>query len=56
MVSTYVNTISENKAMQDVTRDNFGKTEQHLARQKLQQQVTNLPGFSEYRIDEDLTK
>mmetsp|Transcript_37134 Transcript_37134/g.48831 ORF Transcript_37134/g.48831 Transcript_37134/m.48831 type:complete len:122 (+) Transcript_37134:785-1150(+) len=27
-----------------------------MAKQKLQKQVTNLPGFSEYRIDEELQK
>ena len=28
MTSTYAMTISQNRAMQDVTRDTFGKTEQ----------------------------
>ena len=55
MQSTYADTISKNQTIAHVTVDTFNDTEQTLARQKLQKQVTNLPGFSEYRIDECLS-
>lgn len=56
MQSTYADTISKNQTIAHVTSETFGDAEQTMARQKLQKNVTNLPGFSEYRIDEVLSK
>ena len=55
-MSTYVATIAQNQRSLDVTDKTFGATKKKLESEKMQINATNLPGFSEYKIDEDLTK
>ena len=54
MASNYQVTISKAQTVMHVTNENFGSTEQKFAREKLKLQETNLPGFSELKIDLDL--
>ena len=54
MASNYQATISKAQTVMHVTNENFGSTEQKFAREKLKLQETNLPGFSELKIDLDL--
>ena len=51
IASNYQATISKNNAIEQVTENNFNQKEQTYAKQKLQMQETNLPGFSELKID-----
>ena len=53
--SNYAATISKAQTMMQVTDKNFGRTEQEMARKKMNKQETNLPGFSELKIGEDLS-
>jgi len=40
--------------MKDVNHENFKNAEQRMALQKMQKHETNLPGFVELKIGEDL--
>ena len=55
MASNYAATISRAQNLSNVTDGNFAATEQKFAKQKLQMQETNLPGFSELKVDENLS-
>ena len=56
MKSNYGATISSMHKSLQVNEANYGRNKQELEKQKLKANVTNLPGFTELKIDEDLSK